>query len=160
MRLRLEVEDHGLQKTQMKAVLIMRGLPGSGKSTIAQSFVKTVPGTVVCSADDFFNGGPINTCMLGWAHSHCQKKFEKALQDGLPLVIVDNTNTTKKEIKVYADKAAEYGYEMTILMVSCDVSTSFQRNRHNVPRETIVTMANSLETSPLDPEWQVMLYSP
>ena len=143
----------------MKAVLIMRGLPGSGKSTIARELAKAVPDSLIVSADDFFMGGPIEVKALGHAHAFCQKNFEQALQDGTPLVIVDNTNTTKSEIRIYADKALEFGYELTIMEVPCDVETSLARNVHGAPRETIEKMARKLEESPLDPSWHVVRYA-
>jgi len=143
----------------MSKVIIMRGLPGSGKSTLAKKMAGGVENAVIVSADDFFCGGPIDTRMLGWAHSHCQKNFVEALRKGRPLVIVDNTNTTKAEVKVYIDLAKECGCECEILVVPCDVETSVARNLHKVPRETIEKMSKHLEDSPLDPEWKVSIAS-
>lgn len=143
----------------MKAVLIMRGLPGSGKSTLARELAKAVPDSLIVSADDFFMGGPIDTKALGHAHAFCQRKFEQALKDGTELIIVDNTNTTKSEIRIYADKAQEFGYELTIMEVPCDVETSVARNLHKAPREVVEKMARKLADSPLDPSWHVVVYA-
>lgn len=137
----------------------MRGLPGSGKSTLAKELANEVPSSVIVSADDFFNGGPIDVRALGYAHSTCQRKFVQALQQGISLVIVDNTNTTKGEIQFYMEKAREMGYEATIMEVSCDVETSVARNVHSVPRENIEKMAHKLQESPLDPSWMVVKYA-
>jgi tRNA uridine 5-carbamoylmethylation protein Kti12 len=143
----------------MKAVLIMRGLPGSGKSTVARELAKAVPDSLIVSADDFFMGGPIDVKALGHAHAFCQKKFAEALRNGTELVIVDNTNTTKGEIRPYAEKALEFGYELNVMEVPCDVETSVARNVHNAPRATIEKMAHNLANSPLDPSWNVVVYT-
>ena len=136
----------------------MRGLPGSGKSTLAKELAGMVPSSVIVSADDFFNGGPIDVKALGYAHATCQRKFVQALQEGISLVIVDNTNTSKGEIQFYMEKALELGYEATIMEVACDVETSVSRNTHSVPRENIEKMAHKLRESPLDPSWTVVKY--
>lgn len=142
----------------MRGVIIMRGLPGSGKSTVARGLAESTPGAVIVSADNFFNGGPIEVRALGHAHAWCQRQFVDCLKDGVDLVIVDNTNTTAAEIRFYHSKAVEFGYEVTILEVPCDIETSASRNVHSVPRETIEQMANRMATSPLDPTWQVVRY--
>ena len=136
----------------------MRGLPGSGKSTLAKELAKLVPSSVIVSADDFFNGGPIDVRALGYAHATCQRKFVEALQKGVSLVIVDNTNSTKGEIQFYMEKARELSYEATIMEVPCDVETSVSRNVHSVPRENIERMAHKLQESPLDPSWPMFKY--
>ena len=144
----------------MRDVVIMRGLPGSGKSTLAKNLAKMVEDSVVCSADDFFNGGPIDVTHIPWAHQWCQKLFRHALERSAPLVIVDNTNTAKGDIDPYMLMASEFGYDAQIIEVACDTETSVTRNIHAVPRETIEKMAHRMETSPLDPSWRIQRYTP
>ena len=39
---------------QSRVMFVMRGLPGSGKSTVVKLLVETYPNSTCCSADDFF----------------------------------------------------------------------------------------------------------
>ena len=59
----------------MRRVIIMRGLPGSGKSTEAKSYILT-HGAVVVSADDFFMVAGkyrYNPAKIGDAHVACMR---------------------------------------------------------------------------------------
>jgi predicted kinase len=142
----------------MRNVVIMRGLPGSGKSTVAKKLAAQVEGAVIVSADDFFMVGgqyQFDVTKLGAAHGACQAAFKTALIHNKELVIVDNTNTTPREIQTYMKMAQNFGYEAVIMVVPCDVDTSAARNTHGVPREAIERMANRMASIPLDPAWKV-----
>ena len=142
----------------MRNVVIMRGLPGSGKSTVAKKLAATVEGAVIVSADDgLMVGGQyqFDVTKLGAAHGACQAAFKTALAFNKPLVIVDNTNTTPQEIQRYMDMAQNFGYEAVVMVVPCDVDTSAARNTHGVPREAIERMASRMASIPLDPAWKV-----
>jgi len=142
----------------MRNVVIMRGLPGSGKSTVAKKLAATVEGAVIVSADDgLMVGGQyqFDVTKLGAAHGACQAAFKTALAFNKPLVIVDNTNTTPQEIQRYMDMAQNFGYEAVVMVVPCDVDTSAARNTHGVPREAIERMASRMASIPLDSSWRV-----
>lgn len=76
-------------------VHIMRGIPGSGKSTKAKTLA---PAERICSADDFFIKDGVYTFLqhkIGEAHAECLKKFIGLLHAnrGRDIeVVVDNTN--------------------------------------------------------------------
>ncbi len=116
---------------------ILRGLPGSGKSTFARS----LGADVVCSADDFF--GPeyaFNPNLLSAAHTECRRKAEDAMSRGLPHIVIDNTNTRKWEYAPYVNFAEKYGYSVEIIILRGDYG-----NIHNVPREVIDKMKTRWE---------------
>lgn len=137
-----------------KVLVLLRGIPGSGKSTKAQEIVDNCFGThVKCSADDYFINSDgeyvFNRFRLGKAHNQCKENAKQAMKDGVDLVIVDNTNTTKKEMQPYINMAKHYGYQIKFEVVGSFDEESIElyakRNVHGVPVETIKRMASRFE---------------
>lgn len=102
-----------------KVLVLMRGLPSSGKSTRAKE-LSGGDDTIVCSADDYFgetNEEYVkNWCIeqLGNAHNWCRKNAKMLMQRQVPLVIVDNTNTVFREMMPYFDMAVQYQYNVRV----------------------------------------------
>ena len=134
-----------------RKVYIVRGLPGSGKSTMVKKIVDESQNknVVVASADDFF----LSPCCgkycfqvdkLPQAHSWCKNKFLTAVAKGTDVVIVDNTNVTASECRYYVTMGVEYGYDIEFVEPSTpwafDVDQLVQKNVHGVPREVIQRM--------------------
>ena len=75
-------------------LVIMRGVPGSGKSYKAKNLAQDGNG-VVYSTDDFFevNGKYVfDGSKIGEYHKQNQLRTAQAMKQDLPLIIVDNTN--------------------------------------------------------------------
>lgn len=137
---------------EAKTVIIMRGIPGSGKSHRANYLCEQARLNLlcweVCSADNFFIDGSgnynWNPRLIGKAHEWCRVAFVKSLQDGIEIVIVDNTNTTIKEMEFYVDWALSYGYNIKFIEPDTswkfDASECAKKNKHNVPLECIQRM--------------------
>lgn len=134
----------------MKRVTIMRGIPGSGKTTWVR---RNRPGAYVCSADDFHrnedgvyefkreNAGP--------AHNNCLWKFTYAIVvRELYDIVVDNTNVKVFEIAPYYRIAEAFGYEVEVRCILCDPVRGTARTVHAVPLETVMAMANGFEPLP------------
>lgn len=102
-----------LQKlATQKMLIIARGPSGSGKSIMVKELSKKFNAPVF-SSDDFFmqNGQYIfDVQKLSEAHEWNQKRIEKAMQNNVPVIIVDNTNTQFFEMKDYVSFAVKYGY--------------------------------------------------
>lgn len=152
-------------------VVIMRGLPGSGKSRYAKQLAdefntkyrsEEQKSAVVVSADDFFTFGTGRAevpgfepkyefvhAKLGQAHAACLFNFVKALLLETRLVVVDNTNTTHWESQNYeviADRLATYSVanvamHNTSRLTVTDLHMFCERNRHGVPFSVIADMA-------------------
>lgn len=146
-----------------KLAIIMRGLPGSGKSYWAKEFVATYQQNAssiqtekqygIFSTDSlFYNMGvyQFNPKLLPKYHQLNLTAFIEAMADGLPLVICDNTNLAYWEFKAYSAAAQALGYEVRIQQIGDPASVKHQqlcakRNRHGVPFQSIKRMASMFE---------------
>jgi predicted kinase len=142
-------------------VTILRGIPGSGKSTyICKNFREAC----IVSADDFFMEGTeykFDPSKLPQAHAACLREYAEWLmlverhRCWWPLV-VDNTNTSVMEVAPYAALALAYGASLRIVTIKCDPVVAAARNVHGVPLRAVMAMAKRLEeeTPRLAPWWE------
>ena len=129
-----------------KVLILLRGLPGSGKSSFANLIWAS---QVICEADQFFydKEGNYNfdVTKLGQAHKACQEKVETFMKDNqnnhqfYPEIVVSNTSTTEKELQPYLDLALKYGYTVVSLIVE---NRHGGKNIHGVPDEKLEAMRN------------------
>ena len=137
-------------------VIILRGLPGSGKSRFRTEFMERHSNDAgYCSADDFhydehgvYRFNPANA---GAAHAACFRKYIGMLEDGITNILVDNTNTSAVEIAPYILGANAWHATVDIFQFDCTLETSMARNVHAVPENIIKTMFSRLK-EPL-PSW-------
>jgi predicted kinase len=130
-----------------KTLYIMRGPPGSGKSTYAKELSEHV-----FSADDFFKAGEtyqFDASLLEEAHRQNQVKVQAALDCGLPSVVVDNTSTCAWEMRPYVVLAMHYGYNIALVEMSAPGSFDAEKlaklNQHGVNQEKIAKMIGKFE---------------
>ncbi|XP_030331469.1 NEDD4-binding protein 2-like 2 isoform X2 [Strigops habroptila] len=98
-----------------KLLLILRGLPGSGKTTLSRVLLGQSHDGIVFSTDDYFrqqDGYTYNAAQLGDAHDWNQKRAKQAMEQGKSPIIIDNTNTQAWEMKPYVEVALEKGYRV------------------------------------------------
>jgi predicted kinase len=137
----------------MPTLQILRGIPGSGKSTYA----KTQEGAVICSADDFFlqpdDTYAYDKSKLQLAHDACFKKCHDALHAAEKTVIIDNMNATAWEISPYIMLGRNFGYTVEILNFPCDKETAITRNIHGVPAKDIERISALIEKTKLPKAW-------
>lgn len=127
-----------------KTLIILRGIPGSGKSTAAEIFSENGK-YPVCTADDYFmfDGKYKFDCTkLGLAHSSCQAKADAAMAAGVEKVIIANTNTTLKELTPYIKMAETHGYLVLCLVVE---NRHGGKNEHGVSEDKLQIMKNRFE---------------
>ena len=123
----------------MKTLYIVRGLPGSGKSSLAKKLTE-----LVYSADDFFTNKKgeynFNAKLLGKAHEWGWGKVRDAMFLGANAVAVANTFTQAWEAEKYYQIAEEYGYSVFVIECQNDFG-----NVHDVPQESIDAMKKRWE---------------
>lgn len=134
-----------------KTVVIMRGIPGSGKST----FIKNkYPTAVVCSADNFYMkevDGVMTYCYdttkTSEAHSWNFGEFVKALKSRAPVIVVDCTNIKPGSYQHYVRIATSFKYDVVVneILVKTEeqLALCVKRNVHNVPAEIIKKMLDT-----------------
>jgi predicted kinase len=120
---------------------IVRGIPGSGKST----FAKTLGGQHY-EADMFFidEEGNYNFdfTKIKDAHQWCQGMVKSDMILEYPKIVVSNTFTQEWEMKPYIDIAKEFGYVVFTIVVE---NRHGGVNEHNVPEDKIEQMKNRFE---------------
>lgn len=128
----------------MPKLLLVRGLPGSGKSTYAKSVVDDMGRPYVhVEADMYFvheNGDYIfDPAKLGVAHDWCQLKCAHALERGED-VVVSNTFVKRWELMPYIKMAKVLDADVEI-----KVMTGTYENVHGCPQEVINRMTDNWE---------------
>ena len=124
----------------MKA-FIMRGLPGSGKSTIASMLSKTYnkKDCEYHTTDSFHIVDGEYKYDAGKAHEYHDKNlvnFSNSCRHKVAAVICDNTNINSDQYQPYVDAAEKYGYTVYLMTVGdFDVDKSFERTVHKVPKD-------------------------
>lgn len=133
-----------------KTLYIVRGLPGSGKSTFAKKLVGD--DFLVCEADKYFTDveGDYNfdITKIKDAHKWCHDRVETYMKDSLVNnqfyreIAVSNTFTQEWEMKPYYLLAEKYGYKVFCVIVE---NRHGGTNLHDVPEDKLEIMRNRFE---------------
>lgn len=126
----------------MNTLLLIRGLPGTGKSTLAHTLSAT--GYQHIEADMFFvdehGEYKFDLGKLSDAHTWCLNKTSTTLKEGKMSVVVANTFSTRWEMDPYEAYAKIYGYRFQVV----ETKLRFQ-NIHDVPQIAIDRMIKRWE---------------
>ena len=128
-----------MKEFNMKKLVLLRGLPGAGKST----FAKLLGGKHIETDMFFMVGGEykFDASKLKEAHLWCQNECDRLMGWGVD-VVVSNTFTQEWEMQHYYDLAKKHGYTVFSLIVE---NRHGGVNEHNVPEETLIKMKNRFE---------------
>jgi predicted kinase len=125
-----------------KMIYLVRGIPGSGKTTLA----KQLAPNWVFEADHYFydNDGNYNfiASEIKEAHKECQQYVGYAMESNTPKIAVSNTFTQEWELQPYYELAIKYGYYVTSIIVE---NRHGGINKHGVPEDKIQLMKDRFE---------------
>jgi len=125
-----------------KILFIVRGVPGSGKSTFAKTLIGEKD---YChkEADMYFVDLEVNykfePSKIKAAHEWCQEEIEFLMKYEHSRIAVSNTFTQEWEMESYYGLAKKYGYIVFSIIVE---NRHGGVNEHGVPDEKIDQMKN------------------
>lgn len=127
----------------MKHVIILRGLPGSGKTSFVEDVIK--PDAHI-EADQFFVDEKgeyhFDQSRQGLAHKDAMVRFEKALSEEKGKIVVSNTSSRRSEFWSYLKKAKEKGYRVSVMVME-----NYHKGGdvHNTPKKVIEGFRKNFE---------------
>lgn len=125
-----------------RRIILMRGIPGSGKSWIAKAMSNAFTG--ICSTDDFWyliGSGTryaFDPKRLAEAHEWNLDNAEEYLRNFTNVTaIIDNTNINPRDMEPYFDLAVKYNSEVSIVQVDTPLEVCLSRNALRTPDRRI-----------------------
>ena len=132
-----------MEKEYVGDLILLRGLPGSGKTTLAHIILQH-PANLeqeVLSADDFFENedGDYNfdSTKLREAHNYCQFRCSERMRQEKSRIVVANTFTQEWEMEEYFKMAERYNYRVHTIVVE---NRHGNQNVHGVPEDKLQQM--------------------
>lgn len=137
-----------MEKEFIGDLILLRGLPGSGKTTLAHIILQHPAGLEqeVLSADDFFENenGDYNfdSTKIKEAHNYCQFRCSERMRQEKSRIVVANTFTQEWEMEDYLKMAERYNYRVHTIIVE---NRHGNQNVHGVPEDKLQQMKNRFE---------------
>lgn len=150
----------------MKRLILMIGIPGAGKTTLAKR--------LIAKGFHYMNADAIRAELYGDEANQGDKeevfsiffmRLEEALKQELD-VVIDNTNLNMKQRKPILDRCQQFGYtDVQLWLLDVPLEICLQRNSQReriVPEEIVANMYMELNRSgrPKRTEGKVMILRP
>lgn len=132
----------------MNIAYVMRGVPGSGKSTVAARLAGSEGR--IHSTDRYFYQGEeyrFDRSRIREFHDLNFKAFCDSLEDKVPVVICDNTNAQRWEFERYIEAAQRADYIVAVVTLPHPSSPELaaQRSVHGVTVDVVRQMMKRWE---------------
>lgn len=127
------------RENNLNILYIIRGLPGSGKTTlakkIAQRHIEADMFHILRGEYNFDRNNLIK------AHDWCKLELERMIRSGVNSIAISNTFSRESEYSDYIKLADKYGYSFQVITIEVSPFGS----EHNVPEEVIQKMIDRWE---------------
>lgn len=125
-----------------KYLIILRGLPGCGKSTLANVLSENGKYPVL-SIDDYFTDKETGEYNFVFSENHnayksCEERTQKLMRDGAEKIFLHNCFTLEWEMEPYFIMAKEFSYLVFVVTVE---NRHGSVNTHNISNEQLKKMA-------------------
>ena len=124
------------------AIRLLRGLPGSGKTSFAK-LISEQGKYPIFSVDDFFTDEMTGEYQFDFqqnylAYQQCELKCQNSAEMGTPKIIIHNTFTMDWEMEPYFKIASAFNYSIFVMTVE---NYHASKNIHEVSDEQVLKMA-------------------
>ena len=129
---------YNVQKKRGELVII-RGLPGSGKSYYCDKLIREMDPRSSCEIDQYLywnNNNKSNSVQLSKCINKCLIDVTALMDDGIGLVVITNPFVKRWEYEIYKVLAKKYNYEYSVYQLTAESKEQAvylqTRSHHNI----------------------------
>lgn len=116
-------------------LIIIRGVPGSGKTTLAQQIAPNHYHEADQYMVDTHGNYHFDPKRLGPAHAACKQAVLSDMEGNVDTIVVSNTFVRRWEFEPYIEMALDHGYDVEVI-----VADGAFESVHGVPASKVLDM--------------------